>query len=84
MNKIMIAMDGSAASDAALRSGLELAASENAAVIFVHVAPELDVVPGGMFGTTAALRHEPSSTRSLLLPRRARLRGLPQTGWANY
>ena len=61
MNKILIAVDGSPASDAAVRSGLGFAASENAAVLFVHVAPELDAVPGAMFGTTGAIRHELSA-----------------------
>jgi nucleotide-binding universal stress UspA family protein len=45
VNKILIATDGSAASAEALEFGLELARDEDAAVVFVHVAPATDVVP---------------------------------------
>lgn len=58
MRKILIAVDGSPASAEALEFGLELATDEDAAVILVHVAPALDVIPLGGFVTTAALPHE--------------------------
>jgi nucleotide-binding universal stress UspA family protein len=46
MKKILIATDGSAASAEAIDFGVELAAEHEAAVIFVHVAPALDAIPG--------------------------------------
>jgi nucleotide-binding universal stress UspA family protein len=52
MKKILIATDGSASSAEALAFGVELAAEHGAAVLFVHVAPALDVLPmaGNGFG----------------------------------
>jgi nucleotide-binding universal stress UspA family protein len=50
MKKILIATDGSASSAEAVDFGLELAAEENAAVIFVHVAPADDVLPVAGYG----------------------------------
>ena len=59
MNRILIATDGSPASTEATHFGLELAAEEHAAVVFVHVAPARDVVPTmGGFGMTGTLPHE--------------------------
>jgi nucleotide-binding universal stress UspA family protein len=57
MDKIVIATDGSAASAEALDFGLELAADEEATALLVHVAPLMDVLPGGL-GTTPAVPHE--------------------------
>jgi nucleotide-binding universal stress UspA family protein len=45
MKKILIALDGSETSSAALDAGLELAEDEGAEVIFAHVASLLDFVP---------------------------------------
>lgn len=45
MKKILIALDGSETSSAALGAGLELAEDEGAEVIFAHVASLLDFVP---------------------------------------
>jgi nucleotide-binding universal stress UspA family protein len=50
MRKILIATDGSASSDEAVEFGLELAAEHEAKVIFVHVAPALDVLPEVAYG----------------------------------
>lgn len=60
MEKMLIAVDGSPASDEAVEFELELAAEHEAAVIIVHVAPALDVLPVSTFGMTGALPHEPS------------------------
>ena len=60
MKKILIAVDGSMASNAALNHGLELARSEGADVVLVHVYPTADVLPGTMFGFAAAVTHEPN------------------------
>ena len=45
MKKILIATDGSTSSAEAVEFGVELAAEQKAKVVFVHVAPSLDVVP---------------------------------------
>ena len=50
MKKILIATDGSPSSAEAIDFGLELAAEENADVIFVHVAPAVDVLPIAGYG----------------------------------
>jgi nucleotide-binding universal stress UspA family protein len=59
MERILIATDGSPASVEAVHFGLELAADEGAAVVFVHVVPALDVLPTGAYVVGAAVRHEP-------------------------
>jgi nucleotide-binding universal stress UspA family protein len=61
LNTILIAVDGSGPSDAALRTGLEIAQAEDAAVVLVHVAPATDVLPVSLFGATAAVEHTPTS-----------------------
>jgi nucleotide-binding universal stress UspA family protein len=61
MKKILIATDGSASSAEAVAVGLELAADNEAAVIFVHVAPATDVLPMagyGMAGAVPYVSHE--------------------------
>jgi nucleotide-binding universal stress UspA family protein len=50
MDKILIAIDGSPASHEAVEFGVELAAEQSAAVIFVHVVRPLDVVAMSCFG----------------------------------
>jgi nucleotide-binding universal stress UspA family protein len=60
MNRILIAVDGSASSDGALRCGLEIADAERATVVLVHVAPTLDRLPVSLFGATASIHHEPN------------------------
>jgi nucleotide-binding universal stress UspA family protein len=60
MKKILIATDGSPASHEAVEFGLELAAEQDAAVVFVHVVPIMDRVPMSAFGMVGALPHEPS------------------------
>ena len=61
MNTILIAVDGSAPSDSALRTGLEIAEAEHAAVVLVHVAPSTDLLPVSLFGTTASVEHDPTA-----------------------
>jgi nucleotide-binding universal stress UspA family protein len=61
MKKILIATDGSPASREAVEFGLDLAAEHDAEVVFVHVAPVLDVLPWSGFGTVGALPHEVSA-----------------------
>lgn len=61
MKKILIATDGSASSAEAVGFGIELAAEHEAELIFVHVVPEVDVVPAAAFGMTGAIPHEASA-----------------------
>ena len=56
MERILIAIDGSPASDEAVELGVELAAEQQAAVTFVHVVRPLDVVPMNCFGLAAGAR----------------------------
>ena len=60
MRKILIATDGSPASREAVEFGVELAEEHDAAVVFVHVVPSIDLVPMTGFTMVAGLRHEPS------------------------
>jgi nucleotide-binding universal stress UspA family protein len=62
MNRILIAIDGSPSADEAIDFGLELAADQHATVTFVHVVPQVDVVPTSGFGFTAAVPHELTET----------------------
>lgn len=55
MKKILIATDGSASSDEAVDFGVELAAEHEAKVIFVHVAPALDVIPAAGYGVAGGI-----------------------------
>ena len=59
MKKILIATDGSASSAEAVDFGLELAADHNADVIFVHVAPAVDVLPIAGYGIGGGSPHVP-------------------------
>ena len=56
MERILIAIDGSPASDEAVEFGVELAAEQHAEVTFVHVIRPLDVVPMTCFGMAAGAR----------------------------
>ena len=58
MKKILIATDGSTASHEAVELGVDLAADEDAEVIFVHVAPAVDLIPSTGFGMSGALPHQ--------------------------
>jgi nucleotide-binding universal stress UspA family protein len=61
MKKILIATDGSASSAEAVEFGVELAVEHGAKVIFVHVAPALDVFPlagYGMAGVIPSVQHQ--------------------------
>ena len=60
MKKILIATDGSAASQEAVAFGLELAAEQGAQPYVIHVAPALDMLPvaGYGFAPGAAMPHE--------------------------
>ena len=59
MKKILIATDGSPSSAEAVEFGVELAAEHTADVIFVHVAPALDVVPAAGYGIGGGSPHIP-------------------------
>lgn len=61
MNTILIAVDGSGPSDAALRTGLEIAEAEQAAVVLVHVAPSTDALPVSLFGAISSVEHAPTA-----------------------
>jgi nucleotide-binding universal stress UspA family protein len=58
MNRILIATDGSPASNEAVEVGLDLAAEQRADVTIVHVAPPFDVIPWSGIGMTSAFPHE--------------------------
>jgi nucleotide-binding universal stress UspA family protein len=57
MERILIAVDGSPASNEAVAIGVELAAEQGADVTLVHVAPILDVAPVMAFPIAAAAPH---------------------------
>jgi nucleotide-binding universal stress UspA family protein len=59
MKKILIATDGSASSAEAVEFGVELAAEHEAEVVFVHVAPALDVIPLAGYGMAGAIPRVP-------------------------
>jgi nucleotide-binding universal stress UspA family protein len=58
MKTILIATDGSPASQEAVRFGLELAEEQGSELVFAHVVPAVDVAPGGGFGMTVAHPHD--------------------------
>ena len=58
MKKILIATDGSPASEEAVEFGVELAGEQDAAVVFVHVVPLVDRIPMSSFGLVGAMPHE--------------------------
>lgn len=59
MKKILIATDGSASSDEAVQFGVELAEENDAAAIFVHVAPATDILPMVNYGMGGAMPRVP-------------------------
>ena len=59
MKKILIATDGSASSAEAVDFGVELAAEHEAKVIFVHVAPALDILPVAGYGIGGGIPRVP-------------------------
>jgi nucleotide-binding universal stress UspA family protein len=65
MKKILIATDGSASAAEAVDFGLELAAQHEAKVIFVHVAPALDIFPAAGYGMAGALPRVPHELTAL-------------------
>ena len=58
MKPILIATDGSPSAQEAVEFGLELAKEQKTEVVFVHVAPALDVMPSAGFGWAPAVPHE--------------------------
>jgi nucleotide-binding universal stress UspA family protein len=58
MNTILIATDGSATSCEAVEFGVALAKEYDAAVVFVHVVPRVDLVGMNGFGMLGAAPHE--------------------------
>ena len=54
MKRILIAADGSPASQEAVEFGVAVAAEHDAAVVFVHVVPRLDRVPMSGFAMVGA------------------------------
>jgi nucleotide-binding universal stress UspA family protein len=68
MKKILIALDGSAASSEAVEFGVQLAAEQDAEVTFVHVVRPLDVIPMTCFGMAAGAQpHEVAEEERQLL-----------------
>jgi nucleotide-binding universal stress UspA family protein len=60
MKRILIAVDGSPPSNAAVELALELARTQGGHAIIAHVAPELDTMPLAGTGITGALQHRVS------------------------
>ena len=62
MEKIVIATDGSESAHEAIEFGLELATEQGAEPIFVHVVPQIDVMPTTGFSVAMppAIPHEPT------------------------
>ena len=58
MDTIVVATDGSPASREAVRFALELAKEHESKVYFVHVVPELHVVPTNGMGMVGAMQRE--------------------------
>jgi nucleotide-binding universal stress UspA family protein len=67
MNRILVATDGSDSAAEAVEFGIELAAEHGAELIFVHVVPELDLIPATVFAIGGAFPHEPSLEDRALL-----------------
>ena len=67
MNRILVATDGSESAVEAVEFGIELAAEHQAELIFVHVVPELDLIPATVFSIGGAFPHEPSIEDRALL-----------------
>lgn len=67
MKRVLVATDGSVSSTEAVQFGVELAAENDAELIFVHVVPAFDVVPSTGFGLTGAFPHEPTKVDRQLL-----------------
>lgn len=58
MDKILIATDGSAAAQEAVEIGVALAREEDAAVMFVHVAPRTSPYPVNSYGFVGAIPYD--------------------------
>lgn len=67
MKRILVATDGSPSSTEAVSFGVELAGEHEAELVFVHVVPELDLVPTAVFGVGGAFPHEPSAADRAML-----------------
>jgi nucleotide-binding universal stress UspA family protein len=58
MDKILVATDGSPVSREAVEFGVELAQAEDAAVVFVHIVPQVDRIPVSGYGLVGSFPHE--------------------------
>ncbi len=58
MDKILIATDGSAASQEAVEVGIALAREEDAAVVFVHVVPKVERYPVNAYGIVGVIPYD--------------------------
>lgn len=67
MKRILVATDGSPSSADAVEFGVELAAENDAELIFAHVVPEIDLVPATIFSIGGVFPHEPSVEDRALL-----------------
>jgi nucleotide-binding universal stress UspA family protein len=67
VKRILIATDGSPAAKQAVEVGVELAASEGAMVLFVHVVPVADIVATSGFGLMAPVHHPVAASDEQLL-----------------
>jgi nucleotide-binding universal stress UspA family protein len=75
MQRILVATDGSPASDEAVRFGLELADEYGAKVYLVHVVPELHVMTANGLGLVSAIPRELTDADSESLVRAEELAG---------
>jgi nucleotide-binding universal stress UspA family protein len=73
MNPIVIATDGSQCALDAENLGLEIAAAQNAEVVFVYVAPRMDVLPTLGVTGVASIPHELTDQDRTALERALRL-----------
>ena len=72
MEKILITVDGSPASNEAVEFGVELAAEQDAEVTLVHVVPPLDIIPVPAFGMGAGARPHDGQRGRPSAPRRSK------------
>src|SRR5580765_3111835 len=60
MKRILIATDGSSCAREAVELGVELAAEQEAEVVFVHVVPAVEALAYGAFAVSGAVAYEPT------------------------
>src|SRR5262245_47811572 len=82
MKRFLVATDGSPAAHAAVLAALELAAAQDAAITFLHVLPEIDLVVPAFGPVVAAPHRQPATDEDEALARAAEIaeeHGVPYT-----